>query len=105
MVRMPFRVSIPSQLPSSTTLWVAYGPVAGKFGLIRLRPGLRGEFVASGRFPAGTSATFYYIEGHGTIRTRAGVGPGNPVQTIGHVGPVVIGKQPVPLFRVPAPAG
>jgi hypothetical protein len=99
LVETAFHVQVPGAVPPGTTLWVAYGPVAGKFGIIRLHRDPSGQFVASGRFPAGTRATFYYIRGHGTIPTRAGAMPGNPVRTLGHQGPLVVGRQPVPLFR------
>lgn len=105
LVRTAFHLQAESGLPPTTTYWVAYGPVAGKFGLIRLRNTGHGQFTAAGWFPSGTRATFYYIEGQGTIQTKAGPAPGNPVHTIGHTSPVIIGRQAVPLFRVPAPAG
>jgi hypothetical protein len=105
LVSTPFHVQVPGPVSAQTTLWVAYGPVAGKFGIIRLHASPSGQFVGSARFPAGSRATFYYIEGQGTVHTRAGLAPGNPTRTLGRVGPLVIGRQPVPLFRAAAPRG
>jgi hypothetical protein len=104
-VRTSFHLQASSSLPPATTLWVSYGPVDGKFGLIRLHNTGNGRFAAAGWFPSGVRADFYYIEGHGVMRTKQGLVPGNPVRTVGHAGPLVIGSRPVPLLRLSAPAG
>lgn len=104
LVQTAFHVQVPTTVPSRMTFWVAYGPVAGKFGIVRLHRASSREFVASARFPAGSRATFYYIEGRGSIQTRSGAAPGNPVTTLGHQGPLVVGRQPIPLFRAPPTA-
>lgn len=105
LVKTSFHLQAAADLPRATTFWVAYGPLGGKFGLIRLRSAGNGRFVGAGRFPSGARAYFSYIEGHGTMRTREGIVPGNPVHTIGHAGPLIVGRQSVPLVRLPTPAG
>lgn len=105
LIRTSFHLQAAPNLPKTTTFWVAYGPLAGKFGLVRLHSVGPGRFVGSRRFPAGARADFAYIEGQGTMRTKEGIVPGNPVHTVGHVGPLVVGRQPIPLLRLAAPAG
>lgn len=105
LVSTAFHVRLPAGISPGTTIWVAYGPVAGKFGIIRMHSISPRQYAASAKLPRGSRATFYYVEGQGTIHTRAGLAPGNPTRTLGRVGPVVIGRQPVPLFTVPAPLG
>lgn len=104
LVQTAFHLQAPAAFSSGATFWVAYGPVGGKFGIVRLHHAASGQFVASARFPAGSRATFYYIQGQGVIHTRAGAAPGNPISTLGHQGPFVIGRQSIPLFRA-SPAG
>lgn len=100
-----FRLQPPAGTSATATFWVSYGPVAGSFGLIRMHRNSQGVFVASARFPSGTRATFYYIEGRGVTSTPAGLAPGNPVRTLGREGPLSVGKQPIPLMRVAPPVG
>lgn len=105
LVRTSFRLQPDSLASQHATYWLAYGPVAGKFGLVQMHPNSAGIFVASTRLPLGARGTFYYIQGQGAIHTRAGLAPGNPVHTIGHVGPLRVSRQPVPMFHVASPAG
>ena len=105
LVRTSFHLQVSSNFSPSATFWIAYGPLGGRFGLIRLHRAGDGRFVAAGWFPSGARADFYYIEGQGTMRTKEGVVPGNPVRTVGHAGPLIIGHHPVPVLRLSAPAG
>jgi hypothetical protein len=62
-------------------------------------------FAATSPLPAVAHATFYYLQGTGSIHTRAGLAPGNPVITLRTVGPLVIGRTALPLVRVHPAAG
>lgn len=81
-----FRLHVAAPADPHTTFWVSYGPLAGKFGLIRLHPTGNGYFAGSRALPAGRTL-FCYIAGTGTVKTPQGPAPGSPMVTIGHVGP------------------
>jgi hypothetical protein len=98
-----FRLQVAGSIAPGTTFWVAYGPVNGHFGIVRLR-GANGTYSAKERVPAGRT-TVAYLAGHGTMKTRFGVAPGNPVVTIHRVESAVIGQGPLPTVRWIAPVG
>lgn len=81
-----FRLHLSAPADPHTTFWVSYGPLAGKWGLIRLRRAGHGYFAGSRALPAGRSV-FCYIAGTGTVQTAQGRAPGSPMLTVGHVGP------------------
>jgi len=86
IVATTFRLQVPAHLGYNATFWVAYGPLAGKFGLIRLHKIGPQLYGATQRLPAGRTV-FAYIAGHGTVKTKAGLQPGGMVTTIRRVGP------------------
>ena len=103
MVVATFRLQVAGSISPGTTFWVAYGPVDGHFGIVQLH-GANGTYSARQRVPAGRT-TVAYLAGHGTMKTRFGVAPGNPVVTIRRVESAVIGQGPLPTIRWIAPVG
>lgn len=81
-----FRLHVAAPASPHTTYWVSYGPLAGKFGLIRLHATGNRYFAARRALPAGRTL-FCYIAGTGTVRTSLGPAPGSPMITIARVGP------------------
>lgn len=104
-VRAVFRVDVAGGVPRGATFWVAYGPLGGHFGIIRLRRVARGRYLASRVLPARGRTVFAYLEGHGVTKTRFGAAPGTPVQTIRRVGPTTVWPHPLPLVRWSVPVG
>ncbi len=99
-----FRLQVAGTPDAGATFWVAYGPLAGKFGIIRLHRNRSGMYVARARLPLHARTVFSYLEGQGTIQARFGLAPGNPVVTIRQVGPMPAGR-PIPPIRWQAPLG
>jgi hypothetical protein len=106
-VSTTFHLRVAGRLAPGTTLWVAYGPLRGKFGIIRLRAHAGNLYTATRVLPAAGKTVFSFIAGNGTMTTRLGVVPGNPVRTIRSIGPTSIWPHGVPtvLWRVPAAQG
>jgi len=100
-----FRLQVSGPRDPSATYWVAYGPLHGRFGIKRLQPVANGLFEASQRLSPRTRTVFAYVAGHGAIKTRAGLAPGNPVVTIRVFGPAVIAPAGLPLVRWNTPIG
>lgn len=100
-----FRIHVAGQVKPGMTLWVAYGPLAGRFGVFRLQSQGGSVYHRTLQLPVGVRGEFVYVEGHGQQRTRAGLVPGGMVTTIGHVGPLIIGHATVPLLRWQPPSG
>jgi hypothetical protein len=100
-----FQVKVAGARASGTTLWVAYGPLAGRFGIVRMRNTGGGIYRAQLQLPRGARGQFSYIAGHGTMSSRQGIVPGNPVSTIGHVGPTIIGQSHIPMMVWHPPIG
>jgi hypothetical protein len=100
-----FRLQVTGRPPAGTTFWVAYGPLAGRFGIIQLRPAGRALYVATRRLPAHGRTTFVYIAGHGTIRARFGPAPGNPVATIQVLNAMPVSRETLPVVQYQVPLG
>jgi hypothetical protein len=104
MTTVTFRLRVQTAPPPQMTFWVAYGPPAPRFGVVRLLPAGSGQYVGSRALPSGARASFTYLAAWGSVRTPAGAMPGNPVTVIkrtvrlqiglGHV-PEVVWKGPV----------
>lgn len=105
MVSADFRLHVAGQVASGTTFWVAYGPLDGKFAILRLHSTGNGTFVRRSSLPAGARATYSYVMGHGALHTRLGQEPGNPVVTIRTIGPVTVRQAPLPTVQWHAPVG
>lgn len=102
-----FRLQISGSPETGTTFWVAYGPLAGHFGVIQLHRSAAGKYVAQQRLPARGRTVFAYLGGQGVMQTRLGVAPGNPVITIRRIGPVTLSsaQRSLPVVQWYAPVG
>lgn len=76
-----FRLQVSGDLPRDMTFWIAYGPLTGQFGIVRLQRSDPDHYATSVRLPAGRSS-FAYIAGHGIRWMRYGPVPGDPIVTI-----------------------
>lgn len=105
-VPVTFRMQVDAGAQSGRTFWVAFGPVAGRFWLIRLHHN-GGAFTATADLPAGTRTVFSYIAGNGTAQAKMGTVPGNPVVTVRQVGPVTLNnhRSVLPTVRWSGPVG
>jgi hypothetical protein len=83
-----FRLHVGGRAASHASFWVAYGPMADHWGLIRLHTGGRGNYTAARLLPVAGDTLFAYLGGQTTVRTRGGVAPGSPIVTIRLIGPV-----------------
>jgi hypothetical protein len=87
-VTVAFRLHVSGLLPDKATFWVAYGPIDGRFWVVRLRRSVEGTFGTRRSLPSDGTSDFTYLVGRGTVSTPAGPAPGNPVtviRTFGHV--------------------
>lgn len=100
-----FRLHVAGRVSPAMTFWVSYGPLGGRFGLIRLRHQSGNLYSGTRRLPTSGKTTFYYLMGHGTTRTRMGVVPGGPVTTIRAVGPASVWPRAPRIVRWQVPAG
>jgi hypothetical protein len=100
-----FRLHVDGKVGPKATFWVAYGPLAGHFGLIRLRLAGPGLYAAAVRLPGSGTSEFAYLRGNGVIRTPHGAAPGNPVTTIRVLGPVTVPQSRLPTVQWQAPVG
>ena|SRR5947209_4576391 len=82
-----FRLHVLGRSVARTTFWVAYGPLADRWGLVRLHAARSGRYAAIQRLPANERTVFAYLAGSGVVATPLGPAPGNPVVTIRLVGP------------------
>jgi hypothetical protein len=73
-----FHLHVTGRMPARMTFWVAYGPLAGRFGVLQLRRTSAGNFRATKRLPAHGRGTFTYLASFGTTTTPAGPAPGGP---------------------------
>jgi hypothetical protein len=81
-----FLLSVDGPVNAGDTFWVAYGPLVGTWGIIRLHAaGLR-LYEARVVLPRGRTV-FSFVKGTSVMHTRLGLVPGNPVATIRQVGP------------------
>ena len=104
-IQTVFRLNVTGNVAPGTTFWLAYGPLAGHFGMIQLHQQSPGVYEASQRLPTSARTLFTYLAGRGAIRTRAGLAPGAPVVTIRRIGPASIWPKGVPAARWFSPAG
>lgn len=100
-----FRLQVAGNVDRGTTFWVAYGPLAGKFGMVQLRQRSAGVYEASRILPTGDRSIFAYMVGHGAVKTQEGLVPGNPVTVVKKVGPLSVWPHGVPAVRWQAPVG
>ena len=100
-----FRLRTLDRPSADTTFWVAYGPLNGRFGLVQLRPVGPHVYEARKQLPATGRTTFAYLSGHGAVRTRFGLAPGDPVETIRRIGPVALSNRRLPTVSWHTPIG
>jgi hypothetical protein len=89
-VNVAFRIHVSGKFPGDATFWVAYGPLAGRFWLVRLHKTFRGTFGTQRSLPSAGTSSFTYLVGRGSVSTPAGPAPGNPVTVIRTLGPVSV---------------
>lgn len=99
-----FRLSVDGPVAPSDTFWVAYGPLAGTWGIVRMHATSSKLFVAKITLPRGRTV-FSFIEGRGVMHTRLGAVPGNPVITIRQVGSTTSTGPVFPLVVWHVPIG
>lgn len=97
-----FRLRVAGRPVVGTTFWLAYGPLAGKFGLVRLKASQAGLYQASRDLPIGGQTIFAYLSAQGMIHTRLGLAPGGAVTVIRRLGPVRVGVFPVVHWQAPS---
>jgi hypothetical protein len=102
---MTFRLAVHGRPPSRATFWVAYGPLAGRFGIVQMHGSRSGQYAATIRAPEGAQSTFAVVTGVGRIWTRAGWQPGNPVAVIRLLGRLAVRAGPVALVQWSVPVG
>jgi hypothetical protein len=100
-----FRLEVSNAVSGRATFWVAYGPLGGRWGLVRLRATRSGVYQASVRLPAQGRTTFAYVEGQGAVRTAHGLVPGDPVITVKRFDHVSTTAPQLGLVQWQAPVG
>ena len=98
-----FQLQVVGAPDPSTTYWIAYGPLDGKFGIVQLQQRRGGVFSANLRLPTSGKSVFTYIAGHGVVHTRLGLEPGSPVLTVRQFGPTSVWPRGIPAARWQAP--
>jgi hypothetical protein len=83
--RVTFSLAVTGSIPPHVTLWVSYGPLGGRFGIRQLHRIGTERYGITLEVPLGAGGAFYYLTGHGSVRTRVGMVPGKPVTTIRQV--------------------
>jgi hypothetical protein len=99
-----FRLQVTGTSDPGATYWIAYGPLAGKFGIAQLHQRSRGVYTASLQLPTNGKSVFSYMVGHGAVHTRLGVEPGGPVLTVRQFGPTSVWPHGIPAVRWHPPA-
>ena len=87
-----FSLSVAGAPDGGTTFWVSYGPLAGKFAIKQLHATSAHTYGVTLQLPVQARGTFYYLTGQGTMKTKVGPVPGNPVATIKQVGPATVNR-------------
>lgn len=100
-----FRLEVTGRTGPDATFWVAYGPLAGHFGMVQLHRAGSNTYAATAQLPGPGRTTFVYVSGHGAVHTRMGWVPGDPVMTIRTIGPVTVTQPHLPTVRWQAPIG
>ena len=100
-----FRLEVSNQVSPRATFWVAYGPLKGQWGLVRLRATRSGVYQGSARLPIPGKTTFAFIEGQGVVHTAHGPVPGDLVVTIKRFDHVSTTAPQLGLVQWQAPVG
>jgi hypothetical protein len=105
VVATTFRLQLAGRPAAGATFWVAYGPLAGRFGIIQLHRTPDGSYAATRALPAQGKTVFSYLAGQGVVHSRLGAVPGNPVVTIRSIGPVAASRLRPSIVRWEPPVG
>jgi hypothetical protein len=105
VIPMTFTLAVKGALAPHATFWVSYGPLAGHFGIARMRRVMPHTYTVTLRLPLHGRTTFYYLAGQGSLHTRAGLVPGNPVVTVKQVGPTSVTRTTAMRANWRAPIG
>ena len=100
-----FQLQVHGVSAPGTTYWVAYGPLAGRFGVIRLQARGHGLFSAQRRLPLRERTSIAFVAGQGCVFTPAGQEPGGRVVTISARGPGPLQELAAQPVSWQAPAG
>lgn len=100
-----FRLHVAGHSVRGASFWVAYGPLADHWGLVRLHAVGRGTYAATRILPVEGRTVFAYLAGQGTIWTRGGNAPGSPIATIRLIGPVAATNLGTTTIQWRAPIG
>jgi hypothetical protein len=104
-VAVTFRLLVHGHVGPHTTFWVAYGPLAGTFGVVRLHAAGQGWYTADRSLPAHGRTMVAYLAGVGSVVMPYGRAPGNPVSTIRTIGPVAASQLNGRVVQWDAPIG
>jgi hypothetical protein len=104
-ISVTFRLQVAGQPANGETFWVAYGPLAGRFGLFQLHSAGGGWFHATRQLTADGRTAIAYLAGHGVVRTRYGPAPGSPVVTIERFGPMLLRELQLHVVYWHVPVG
>ncbi len=98
-----FRLRVAGQPSPGTQFWVAYGPVAGRFGILRLRATSAGTYSAARTLPILEPTSVAYLAARGQVRTRAGLEPAHVLAIIFNSGPISLleAQRHVPRWQAP----
>ena len=94
-----FRLHVIGRPPAHATFWVAFGPLADRWGLIQLHAAGGGTYTAAQSLPEVGRTIFAYLAGQGVLATQMGPAPGNPVVTIRRIGPVSASQVGATIVR------
>ena len=93
-----FRLAVAGSPARGTTFWVSYGPLAGRFGVIELRPDGSHLFSARTVLPVDETGTFTYLEAQGTQKVHGVAQPGGipvVIRTVGATTAAAASRQVV----------
>jgi hypothetical protein len=82
LTTVTFTLTVSGTPAKGTTFWVAHGPLAGRFGVIRLQPHGNHSYSARVSLPATEVTSFTYLAAHGTQMIHGMPEPGGVVVVI-----------------------
>jgi hypothetical protein len=83
------------------SLWVSYGPLGGRFGVIRLGQVGPLSFAATHQFPLHGRSMFTYLASYRMVQTPVGMVPDYPLIMIRSIGPVAAWQLPAEVRWAP----
>jgi hypothetical protein len=61
-----FHLAVAGNPAKGSTFWLSYGPLAGRFGVIKLHPDGNHQYSARATLPLDAAGTFTYLQAQGT---------------------------------------